>query len=60
MGMNYSHYVQDKEAGLTYKAIAFKYNIPIGTVKSRINRWNKNLELLALERKELEGFKSVS
>jgi DNA-directed RNA polymerase specialized sigma24 family protein len=52
--------IAEREAGLTYKAIAAKYNIPIGTVKSRINRWKDKLERLALEQKELEGFKSVS
>jgi DNA-directed RNA polymerase specialized sigma24 family protein len=52
--------IQEREAGLTYKAIAIKYNIPIGTVKSRINRYKEKQERLALERKELEGFKSVS
>jgi DNA-directed RNA polymerase specialized sigma24 family protein len=52
--------IQEREAGLTYKAIAIKYNIPIGTVKSRINRWKAKEKQQELEKKEMEGFESVS
>ncbi len=52
--------IQERQNGLKYREIAAKYNIPIGTVKSRINRWKEKQERLALERKELDVFKDVS
>ena len=30
--------LNDREAGLSYQQLAEKYNVPLGTVKSRVNR----------------------
>ena len=30
--------LNDREAGLSYRQLSEKYNIPLGTVKSRVNR----------------------
>lgn len=56
--------IAEREAGLTYKSIAFKYELPIGTVKSRINRYKAKLLRLQWEKEyneaKAEGFKGVS
>jgi DNA-directed RNA polymerase specialized sigma24 family protein len=38
LGANRIAMIDDFDAGMSYRLIAEKYNIPIGTVKSRISR----------------------